>query len=124
MESSGLLESSKQMVGTLLAIFQTRLELLSNEIEEERLRIGQILIYGSLILFCFGIATVLLSAFIVITFWDSYRLEVLAGLTIVFLISALVLLNTLRSLARTKPRLFSASITELIDDRDRLAARP
>jgi uncharacterized membrane protein YqjE len=112
------------MVGTLLAIFQTRLELLSNEIEEERLRIGQILIYGSLILFCFGIATVLLSAFIVITFWDSYRLEVLAGLTIVFLISALVLLNTLRSLARTKPRLFSASITELIDDRDRLAARP
>lgn len=75
------------MAGTLLAIFQTRLELLSNEAEEERLRVGQMLLYGSVALFLFGLSIMLLTVFIVVLFWGSHRLLVLGGLSALFFIA-------------------------------------
>ena len=123
-ESTGLMESLKRLTGTLLAIFQTRLELLSNEMEEERLHIKQMLLYGSVALFFFGLAIMLLTAFIVVLFWDSHRLLVLGGLTALFFVAGLLVLNELRRVAREKSKLFSASLAELADDRDRLDPRP
>lgn len=120
-ESTGLMESLKRLTGTLLAIFQTRLELLSNEVEEERLRIGQMLLYGSVALLFFGLTIMLLTVFIVVLFWDSYRLQVLGGLTVLFFVAGLLVWKALRRVAREKPRLFSSSLAELADDRDRLA---
>jgi uncharacterized membrane protein YqjE len=123
-ESIGLMESMERLAGTLLAIFQTRLELLSSEMEEERLRIEQMLLYGSVALFFFGLAIILLTAFIVVLFWDSHRLLVLGGLTALFFVAGLLILNELRRVAREKSKLFSASLAELADDRDRLAPWP
>jgi len=118
------MESLKRMTGTLLAIFQTRLELLSSEMEEERLNIEQMLLYGSIALFFFGLAIILLTAFVVVVFWDSYRLLVLGSLAILFFIIGLLVSNALRRVAREKSKLFSASLAALADDRDRLAPRP
>ena len=123
-ESGGLLVSLKRLAGTLLAIIQTRLELLSNEMEEERLRIGQMLLYGSVALFFFGMATVLLTAFVVVVFWDSYRLLVLAGFAGIYLITGLLAWYALRRVAYDKSKLFSASLAELADDRDQMDPRP
>lgn len=123
-ESGGLMESLKRLAGTSLAILQTRLELLSNEVEEERLRVGQMLLYVSVALFFFGLAIMLLTVFIVVLFWDSYRLLVLGGLTALFFVAGLLVWIALRRLAREKSKLFSASLAELADDRDRLAPRP
>jgi len=123
-ESTGLMESLKRLAGTLLAISQTRLELLSNEIEEERLRVGQMLLYGSVALFFFGLAIMLLTVFIVVVFWDNHCLLVLGGLAALFFVAGLLVWNALRSLARGKSKLFSASLAELANDRDRLAPRP
>ena len=121
--SSGLMESSKRVVGTLLAIFQTRLELLSNEIEEERLRVRQMLFYGSVALFFFGLSIMLLTVFIVVVFWDSYRLSVLGGLTALFFLAGLLVYNSLRNLALERTRLFTSSLSELDEDRARLVSR-
>jgi len=123
-ESTGLMESLKRLADTLLAIFKTRLELLSNEMEEERLRVEQILLYGSVALFFFGLAIMLLTVFIVVLFWDSHRLQVLGGLAALFFVAGLLVWNALRRVARKKSRLFSASLAELADDRDQLAPRP
>lgn len=112
------------MACTLLAIFQTRLELLSNEIEEERLRIGQMLLYGSVALLFFGLGTMLLTVFVVVLFWDGQRLLVLGGLSALFFVAGLLVWNVLRRLALEKSKLFSASLSALDDDRDRLAQRP
>lgn len=120
-ESTGLMASIKRLTGTLLAIFQTRLELLSNEMEEERLRIGQMLLYGSVALLFFGLTIMLLTVFLVVLFWDSYRLQVLGGLTALFFVAGLLVWNALRRLARERSKLFSSSLAELADDRDRLA---
>jgi uncharacterized membrane protein YqjE len=124
MESGGLMESLKRLASTLLAIIQTRLELLSSEMEEERLRIGQLLLYGSVALFFFGLAIMLLTVFIVVVFWDSNRLLVLGGFVVLYFVVGLMAWNVSRRLAREKSKLFSASLAELADDRDRLEPRP
>lgn len=123
-ESTGLMESLKRLADTLLAIFHTRLELLSNELEEERLRIAQMLFYGSVALFFFGLAIMLLTVFIVVLFWDSHRLLVLGGFAALFFVAGLLVWNALRCMALEKSKLFSASLAELANDRDRLAPRP
>jgi uncharacterized membrane protein YqjE len=123
-EPAGLMESLKRMAGTLLATIQTRLELLSSEFEEERWNIQLMLLYGSIALFFFGLAILLLTIFIVVLLWDSYRLPVLGGFIDLYLVAGLLAWNALRRVAREKSKLFSASLAALSDDRDQLALRP
>lgn len=123
-DSPGLMESLKQLAGTLVGIVRTRLELLSNEFEEERLRIRLMLLYGSIALFFFGLGIMLCTVLIVVMCWDSHRDLVLGGLAALFFITGIVLSNRLCRLAREKPRLFSTSLAELADDRDQLDTRP
>lgn len=123
-ESTGLMESLKRMAGTLLVIFQTRLALLSNEMEEERLHVGQMLLYGSIALLFFGLAIILLTMFVLVLFWDSQRLLVLGGFTALYFVAGLLAWNALRRMARERSKLFSTSLAELADDRDWLAPRP
>lgn len=118
------MESLKRLAGTSLAILQTRLELLSNEVEEERLRIGQMLLYGSIALFFFGLAIMLVTAFIVVLFWDSQRLLVMGSLAVLYFMAGLLVWNALGRVVREKSRLFSASLAELASDRIRLTHRP
>lgn len=118
------MESLKRMAGTLLATFQTRLELLSSEIEEERWNIKLMLLYGSIALFFFGLAILLLTIFIVVLLWDSYRLPVLGGFIVLYLVAGLLAWNALRRVAGERSKLFSASLAALSDDRDQLALRP
>lgn len=115
------MESLKRMTGTLLLIFQTRLELLSNEVEEERLRVGQMLLYGSIALFFFGLSIVLITVFFVVLLWDNYRLLALASFTGLYFVAGLIVWNAIRRVTMEKSKLFSASLAELADDRDQLA---
>jgi uncharacterized membrane protein YqjE len=123
-ESGGLMVSLQRLAGSLLAVVQTRLELLSNEMEEERLRILQMLLYGSVTLMLFGLALALLTAFFVMLFWDSQRLAVLGIFTALYSIGGLLAWNALRRVTGERPRLFSASVDEMTDDRAQLEQRP
>jgi uncharacterized membrane protein YqjE len=120
-ESSGLMESLKRMAGTLLAVFQARLELLSIEIQEERLCVEQKLFFGSIALLFFGLSTILLTALVVVVFWDSYRLPVLGGFIGLYVVAGLLAWSALRRVAREDSKLFSVSLAALADDRDQLA---
>jgi uncharacterized membrane protein YqjE len=111
------------MVDTLLFIVQTRLELLSNEIEEERERIGQLLFYGVIAFFFFGMSILLLTVFIVVAFWDSHLMLILSGLIVLFFFAGLFAWFTFRQVARKRFRLFSSSLEELAEDRDWFAPK-
>lgn len=112
------------MAGTLLSICQTRLELLANEMQEERLHVEQMMLYGSIALLFFGLSIMLLTVFVVVLFWDSYRLPVLGGLAGLFFVAGILMWNSLHRMARERHKLFSASLAELSDDRDRLSPLP
>ena len=117
---SGLLGSAKRLLCTLTNIVSTRLELLANEWQEERLRLTQMLFFALAAFFCFSMGLLLLTAFIVALFWDTHRLAVLGGLSGIFFALGALLAMLLRSKAQAGSRLFSASLGELARDRAHL----
>lgn len=119
---AGLMGSIRQLLSTVTSIASTRLELLANELQEERLRITQMLLFALFALFCFGVGILLLTAFIVVLFWDDHRLAVLGALSALFLALGALMAMLLRSKAQAKSRLFSSSLAELTEDRKQLSA--
>ena len=121
-QSAGLMESLRRLASTLVSIVSTRLELLANELHEERLHLTQMLLYALFAIFCFGMGLLLLTIFVVVLFWDDHRLAVLGGLSILFFALGLLLATVMRARAQSKSKLFSFSIAELAKDRDQLDA--
>lgn len=111
-----LLNSLKRLTVTLIAIVHTRLELLSTDLEEGRERFISLLAMAFVSLFslCFG--AVLLTILIVVVFWDTHRLLVLGSLTGLFLIAGAVLGAIVVGKLKSMPRMFEASLAELIKD--------
>jgi uncharacterized membrane protein YqjE len=119
-QGAGLLDSIKRLASTLIAVISTRLELLANELQEERLHLTQMFFLSLIALFCFGMALLLLTIFITVLFWDDHRIAVLGGLCALFSVSGILIALLLRSKAQSRPRLFSASLAELAKDREQL----
>lgn len=123
MTETGLLASVKRLLSTLTSIASTRLELLANELHEERLHLERMLLFFFSSLFCFGMSIVLLSFFVVVLFWDQHRLAALGGLGTAFLVAGVFLAQHLGRMAKKKSRLFAASLDELARDREQLDGR-
>lgn len=116
----GLLASLTAMAATLVAIVHTRLDLLASDLEEERAHMYSLLLWSLIAFFCLGVGVVLATILLVVSFWDSHRLLVLAALTGLFLLAGLAALLFTRHKSRTRPRLFSASLAEFLKDRQQL----
>jgi len=119
----GLFDSLKVLTATLIAIAHTRLELLSTELEEERVRLSSMLVWTLVALFCAGLGVVLATLFVVLALWDTHRLLALGIPAILFLLGAALAWRVVRGKARAKPRLLAASLTELSKDRKELTSR-
>jgi uncharacterized membrane protein YqjE len=120
-ESLGLLSALKSIATTLLASGKTRLELLSNEIEEEKHRAIKLVLMAQGMVFCFGVGTLLAVALLTVLFWDS-RLAVLGLCTLAFLLAGGVFLALFRRATQRSDRVFAASIAELQEDIRQLKA--
>jgi uncharacterized membrane protein YqjE len=118
--SSDLMGSVKRLASTLTSIVSTRLELLANELQEERLRLTQMFLYSLFALFCFGMGLLLLTIFIAVLFWDDHRLVVLGSLCVIFFLTGILMSVLLRNKARSDSKLFSVSLAELAKDREHL----
>ena len=94
---------------------------MSTDIAEEREHLTTLLVLGLVALFCLGVGVVLLAILIAVAFWESHRIVALGGLTGFFLIAGAGLAWLAMHKARTKPRLFDASLAELSKDRQHLA---
>jgi len=121
--SKGLLESLTILAGTLVAIAHTRLELLSADMEEERAHFFSLLMLTLAALLCLGIGVVLATILLVVAFWDTHRLLALGALAGFFLVTGMAVWAFALHKARTKPRLFAASLSELFKDRQQVTSR-
>lgn len=120
----GLFDSVKTLAATLVAIGRTRLELLSTEFEEDRVRLMSMLLWTLVALFCAALCTVLLTLLLVVVFWDTHRLLVLGILALLFLLGAVMAGRVVLDKAKARPRLFASSLAELSKDREQLITRP
>jgi uncharacterized membrane protein YqjE len=114
-----LVSRGKSLLEQLLRIAQTRLELLSAEVHQEKLALMHQwrLAVGSVVCLC--LAGVALIAFVAVTLPDNLRGQVLLGVFIALCGGALACWLALRSRARRAP-LFSRVIHQLRLDRSSL----
>lgn len=122
--SRGLFESLSVFAATAVAIIQTRLELLSLDLEEEREHLLAIMLLALVAVFLLGIGVVLAAILLVVAFWETHRLLVLGILTTLFLLLGISTGAYALYRVHTKPRLFSSSIAELQKDQQQLSSRP
>jgi uncharacterized membrane protein YqjE len=115
-----LFDSLKQLVRTAVELVRTRLELLSLDVEEAKLRFLTILLLGALAFFCLSLGAVMGAFWLVVAFWDTHRMLVLGILTGAFLGGGALALAALAWQAKRGPRLFAATLAELEKDREAL----
>jgi uncharacterized membrane protein YqjE len=123
MSQENLLSSLKNLVSTGASIAQTRLELISTDVQIARSKFLSLLVMVIFTLFFLFFGLVMLALLIVIYSWESDRMLALGLITSSFLVIGFILaLVVLRSL-KTMPQLFEATIAELVKDRQELAKR-
>lgn len=109
-------ETVGRLAATLLAMVRTRMALASVEMEEQSQRYLGYLLMSLLALFLFGIAIVLVALFVIILFWDTYRIAAVLGMAGVFALAAVVIGLKVRSGFASQPALLSATMAELQKD--------
>ena len=117
---AGLRGSIKKLATTLVGVLQTRLEIFSTELEEAKLQIGQLLMLGLAAVFCLGLGVVLFTVFLVVLFWDSYRLPVLGVMSGFFLVLGIFAALAMRAKSAENTKMFSSTLAELSKDREQL----
>lgn len=120
---TGIVQSLRNLAATLVSILHTRLELLVTEVEEERVRLLQLLLWAAGALFFLGVAMALFVLLLVALFWDTHRIAVIATLALLFLAGGIGLAVGARNCFNVRSRLFSTSLAELARDRDQLTPR-
>lgn len=116
-------ESLKGLADSGLATLQTRLELFSVEIKEEKLRAGGFLFDTVLAALFIGFGVVFLMAFLTVLFWDSHRLLALGLGTTGLFIAGVWAATRAAGRLRSDSRLFASSLAEIAQDREALRPR-
>ncbi len=119
----GLLHSFSQLLATGIGIAQTRLELLSTELQEEVHRVAEIMLWAAVALLAAGVSLFLLALLVIFVFWDTHRILASVGVTGTFVAIALIAGLVLRAKVRGKPPLLDATRAELAKDRAALMSK-
>lgn len=119
----GLLDSVKNLAATLIGMGQTRLELISTEVEEELERLSAMLIWTFTALFCAALVVLLGTLLIVVYYWDTYRLMAISTMLLIFIIAAGLAWRVVFNMSKDRPRIFSATLAELSKDQAQLTTR-
>lgn len=111
-----VLVSAKNFVGTLIAIIGTRLEIAASELEEERLRLSELMAWAAFTLLFATLGLIFLSLLVVAVFWDEHRLAALGAITVLYVVLAAAAGLQLRKRLEHKSKLFSVTVEELRKD--------
>ena len=121
MSQENLLSSLKNLVSTGASIAQTRLELISTDVQIARNKFISLLVMIVFVLFFLFFGLVMLALLIVIYSWETNRILALTLLTSGFLAVGMILAAVILQSLRTMPKLFEATISELQKDREELS---
>src|SRR4051812_48032966 len=101
---------------TLAAMAATRLELAAVEVQQEARRLLGYLAWTLLAAGLAAGAVMLAALFVILLFWDSYRLQAVAGMAVLLGLAAAALLFKVRAAFDARPALLSATMAELRSD--------
>jgi uncharacterized membrane protein YqjE len=111
-----ILAAAGRIAATVVAMIGTRLELAAVEFQEDARRLLGYLAWTLLAVFLAGGACLLVALFVIVLFWDDYRLQAIAGMAILFAAAAGVIVLKVRSGLDKQAALFSGTLAELRND--------
>jgi len=115
-QQGGLFASSRRLLATVLEIAQVRLEILSTEVEVEKQRIFDGLLWGGIALLALGVGLAVGCGFVLMLFWDTYRLAATGIMALLFLGLGSMLALTARKRLQNPQSMIETSLTELRRD--------
>ncbi len=115
----GLFASLRSLSITLMAMLQTRMELLGNEVEVEKLRLLRMLMLAQALMFTAIIAVLLIVALLTVWLWEL-RLGVLGLFSALFLACAVLSYRALMQMVQRDASPFAASLDALREDLQQL----
>jgi uncharacterized membrane protein YqjE len=121
MSQENLLSSLKNLVSTGASIAQTRLELISTDVQIARSKFISLLVMIVFALFFLFFGLVMMALLVVIYSWETDRILALTLLTSGFLAVGVILAAVILQSLQTMPKLFEATISELQKDREELS---
>jgi uncharacterized membrane protein YqjE len=115
--SPGLFASLRSFWSVLLAIFYTRLDLVTAELQDGATWGIKLIVAGLISLLSFFMAFFFAMYFIIAMFWDTeYRLYVIGGIFGVYFFAGIILLLIIRNMVVGRPKFLSQTIAELRRD--------
>ncbi len=114
--ATNLLRSATRLAGTLLAVVQTRVELLTTEISEDVERGVRILLWGLVAVLAAVLGLLLAGITLIIYYWETHRMAAAVGVTAAFVVLSAVAAWMARARLHEKPKLLDATRTELRRD--------
>ncbi len=114
--AASLLNSAQRLLGSLLSMAQTRIEIVAAEFEEERERIKALVLYGVFALVFISLGIITLTVFVTLWLWTFYGVYALGVMGLIFLGTGIAIALRARSNERTRPRLFTTTLFELRKD--------
>ena len=115
--STGIMGSLRTLGDGLIASVQDRLELFSVELQEEKFRLIQTVLWISAAVFTGMMAVMFASLTLVYLFWESARLAVLGGLTVLYAAALIAIIIAFRRYLARQPSPFAVTLHEIKDDR-------
>jgi uncharacterized membrane protein YqjE len=117
----GLFATLKNIPVTLLSIGQTRLELLANEVEAQKLTLLRMLLLAQSMMFCATVGVLLAVALVTLLLWEQ-RSVMVAVSAAVFVLAAALFYRALMRLVNAPEPAFAATLAELKEDMRQLRA--
>ncbi len=121
--ATSLFRSLTDFVATLVSLVQTRVELLTTELQEEVQRAAVLVVYAFVALLAAMIGLLFGALTVVFIYWDTHRVLAALLVTVAFFVLAVTAVLILLAKVRAQPRMLDATLSELKKDAARLRDR-
>jgi len=112
----GVLAAAGRIAANVVAMIGTRLELAAVEFQEDARRLLGYLAWTLLAVFLAGGAFMLVALFVIVLFWDDYRLQAIGGMAVLFAAVAGLIVMKVKSGLNKQATPFSTTLAELRND--------
>ena len=119
----GLFASLRRMLESVLALVQNRLQLFTVELQEEKIRLFDLLLRAAAVVVLGLMTLISVTALVVVWFWDTSPVAVLAIVTLVYGLAAVGIGYSLQQRLQRGPPPFAGTLAEFKKDRECLAKR-
>ncbi|TFW34416.1 phage holin family protein [Massilia horti] len=108
--------AASRIAATLIAMVHTRLELAAVEMQEEAHRLLGYMAWLILAVFLLAGSILLATLFVIVLFWDSYRLHAVGGMAALLALVGAAIVMKVRASLDSRPPLLSNTLNELRND--------